>query len=160
MKKNLIKIAAVGACLSLAGTASALQTVESLNVVASVEAICTASATPLNFGAYSEMNGNHATSVLTLDCSPGTQFSIALDGGQYMAFERQLVDMTTGGSLYYYINGPMGAWGDDGLTYPAPSYMDMAMGGPQDFFIEGDIPPGIPAPAGSYSDVVTITVSY
>jgi len=163
VKKELIKLAALGACFCLAGTASALQTVESLNVTASVEQICTASATPLAFGAYSEMFGNNATSVLTLDCSPGTQFDIALDAGQYpasMGGPRGMVDFASGARLDYDLSGPVGPWGDNGMTYSAPSFWDTALGGPVDYMIDGYVFPGQPVPAGSYSDVVTITVSY
>ena len=132
---------------------------------------CSVSATPLAFGTYDPVSGPAAQSsgTLTVSCSngPNASYTIALNtglSGSY--FPRQ---MASGADRlpYQLFTDPAHTlvWGDgsagtstlsDRMVIPPPRSRPVT----RNYTIYGQIPGRLPVSPGSYTDVVTVTVTY
>jgi spore coat protein U-like protein len=154
--------AALLACVTPSGAAT-VQT--QFEVSATVQQVCAVAATDLDFGAYIASEGapNDATSTVTATCSPGSDYSIALNAGTTAGGTEAVHLMTDGAShtLTYNLYSDAGRttkWGDGTLSTEVVS--GTGDGTPQDYFVYGEVPSGQYVSPGSYSDTVTATVTY
>lgn len=148
-------VAAVAALLSLgpapsrAGTATA-----SLAVSATVAGTCTVSGGPLAFGAYTPSTLATQQSALDVNCTQGTAYVVALDNGA--AGARRMTG-PGGATLPYeiYRDGARSQrWGDG-----SSAATGTGTGSVQTLPLYASISPTA-ATTGSYSDMVTVTLTY
>lgn len=139
-----------------------------LNVSAQVNANCTMTTTPVDFGPYDPLSANASTALLatgsvSITCTKGTSATIDLSlGGNPNAGVRQMSDGTK--VLPYQLFQPVGAtcpntteWGSGTASFaagPAPSKAQRT------FNVCGRIAAGIDAEPGNYADVVNATVNF
>ncbi len=145
---------------TMAGTASG-----TLSVTASVASVCIIGGATLGFGVYNPTAAvaTTATTTVTLTCSLGTLYNIGMSAGAGANATTTLRVMTaTGGTLGYRLFRDVGLtlnWGNtvgtDTLsgTSSATSLINTIN-------IYGQIPAGEAAAIGSYTDTVTMTVTY
>jgi spore coat protein U-like protein len=98
----------------ISGIAQAGTATSTLEVSATVGVTCSVSTTPINFGEYEAWKVVEGS--ITVNCTPGTPYSIALDAGQHGDFWGRKISNGTE-FIQYRLNTPMWHyWGDDGAT--------------------------------------------
>ncbi len=166
-KRILILGAAIAAISATAASSQAATTTSSLSVTATAAAACTLSATPAAFGTLSASAATNATGTITVNCTNGDALTIALDAGANASgTQRRLAN--AGNFLNYNLYQPTAAgnaqaagpvaWGDGaglGTTFATTS-----TGSAQVFNVYGQVPTGQTLYVGSYTDTVTVTLSY
>lgn len=135
-----------------------------LSVSATVTANCTVSTTPVAFGSIDTLGGNHdATGSVTVNCTNGASWSAAASPGSGAGATMATRRMTSGAStLSYGLYTDAGRtliWGD-GSTGTA-AVAGTGTGSAQSFTVYGRVPFGqTTVRAGSYSDTVSVTITY
>ena len=149
---------------SIGGTNGyAAQTTTTFQVTATVLASCAVSATDLTFGNYTASSGTPTdnTSTVSVTCTNGLNYTIALDGGSTNndVENRAMTDGSETLGYGLYTTGAYGTiWGDGtGATVTIGGTGD---GTQQDHTVFGRIPIGQYVGAGAYSDTETVTVTY
>lgn len=151
--------------LGLAATAHAATVTDQFQVTATVVASCTVSATDLGFGNYDPLSGSHttATSTVTVRCSLEAPFDIGLDAGtgsgatitvrrMTLAADTETLDYGLFSNATHTTN-----WGD---TVGVDTVSGTGTGLDATFSVYGRLPAGQNQPVGSYSDTITVTVTY
>lgn len=136
----------------------------SFNVSATLSAGCTVQATALDFGTASNITSNvDASNTVSVTCSSGTPYTIALDGGLSGAnnpAQRKMTNPGTADTIIYGIYRDANraqVWGSSGGVNTIAS---TGTGATQTFVGYGRVPPQGPVTPLSYSDTVVVTVSY
>lgn len=144
---------------ALAGTATG-----QFDVTATVLDNCTVAASDLAFGNYTPSSGSPATASTTLQvtCTPSLAYTIALDGGATTGAVGARA-MSDGGSnrLDYGLFTSTGygtIWGDG--TGATQTVAGTGNGVAKPHTVYGRIPASQFVAAGSYTDRITVTVSY
>lgn len=162
LKKILITpattVAMFMACEAHGGNATS-----TFEVSATVLAACTVSAENLAFGDYIS-DSVQATSNIALTCTNGTPYTVALDKGTSPNAGPNNRQMTGGGSAPQYLDYALYQdvsqsiyWGDN----PNVSTQDGTGTGSQSTLtVYGLIPAQQRVTSGSYSDTITITITY
>lgn len=158
--------AVLGATQVNAGTATT-----SFAVNATVLANCLASASALNFPNYTPTAGNSTGSTtIAVRCTKNTAFTVALNKGTTTGgslTQRLLVD-GSGNTLQYNLYKDAAfttLFGDgtSGTQTATGTGQGMAVASAQSITVYGSLPDSTvnqAQPAGSYSDLITVTVSY
>jgi spore coat protein U-like protein len=142
-----------------AGSAS-----DQFNVTATVLDNCAVSAGDLAFGDYSASSGTATTasSTLQVTCTADLAYTIALDGGTTAGAvaARAMSDGASHTLSYGLYTGSSYStvWGDG--TGGTATVAGTGSGSAQPVTVYGRIPAAQFVPAGSYSDLVTVTVNY
>jgi len=162
MRKSLIAALLAGlaaAAPALAGTATG-----QFDVTATVLDNCAVTASDLNFGNYAPSSGTAVTASTTLQvvCTPSLAYTIALDGGTTTGAvaARAMSDGGAGQLAYglYTSSAYSTIWGDG--TGATQRVAGTGSGAAQPHTVYGRIPASQFVAAGSYSDRITVTVSY
>lgn len=159
--------AALGLSLTLAPSTGLAATVsDPFQVSAEVQNACSVSASDLNFGTYNHLSPNvFSNSTITLNCTLLANVNIALDYGNHFlggSPTRRMADGTNtlfvSYNLYFDATLQM-EWGDgQGFGFPLP---EVGQGVPENLTVYGVMPGGQTGVlAGSYTDQVTVTVTY
>lgn len=153
--KTLVKAALFSGLVAAAAGASAQTATGTFDVLANVQATCTVSAGQLDFGQYDPFSATprDGTSTFTVTCTNGTTYGVSIP----TPTARQMARAGGGATLNY------GLWNDSGRTAPfgIPANSATGTGAAQPRTLYGRIPAGqTTALAGSYSENVTITVTY
>jgi spore coat protein U-like protein len=163
IRKSLPFVLAAMAALSPAG-AIAATTTDTFNVTATVLGACTVSATDLGFGNYTPTSGTDldATSTVTVTCTNGTGYSVGLNEGTHgsTVTTRQMLDTVSSDTLNYALFRNLARtdnWGNTPLT---DTVDDTGDGTAQDITVYGRVDANQYVSAGSYADVITVTVTY
>jgi spore coat protein U-like protein len=184
MRNLVTALLTTGALLGVAGSASAVTTTSTFTVSATVLKTCSVSSGNLGFGNYTPGAGAvTATSTVAVNCTKGTTFTVALNGGTTAGgtVAQRLMLQTAGSSTLQYnlcttavtaaglCNGAATAWGDGTLstvTQPGTG-AGMGAGNAQNFTVNGGLPDNatnqtaaVVGASTLYSDVVTVTVTY
>lgn len=128
------------------------------SVSASVVANCLLEAADLDFGTAGIIGSNiDAQTQLDITCTPGTGYSIGIDGGGSHDPDNRV--LRSGGHTVSY-----GLYSDPGRTTPwgtgAGDTVDYTgTGAQQQLGVYGRIPPQ-PAAPGAYTDTVVVTITY
>lgn len=128
------------------------------SVTASVVANCLLEAADLDFGTAGIIGSNiDAQTQLDITCTPGTGYSIGIDGGG--SHDPDNRELRSGSNVVSY-----GLYSNPGRTAPwgtgAGTTVDYAgTGGQQHLGVYGRIPPQ-PAAPGAYADTVVVTITY
>jgi spore coat protein U-like protein len=165
MKSNVLALA----CILVLGAGSAFaqgSAPATLLVSAIVNPTCTISTTALNFGTYYTTTATalQNTGTLKVNCTNGATTTVTMDQGQHPGTGsssaspvRQMAD-GAGNFLAYTIsasNTYSPVW--DGVT----GYTGYVGTGNNDVItVYGEILPGLPAPAGVYTDSVQVTIAF
>jgi len=164
LKKGFKLLPASIGLLIAASTAQGATTTQNMTVTATVAASCTFALTTLAFGSYTlaQLDG---TSTITLTCTNGTPYEIALGAGNSPSattINRRMtgpvvstVAQYLGYGLYTDVNRTSN-WG----ATTATDVSGTGTGAAVPITVYGRIPPGQPSAIGSYTDTIVVTVSY
>ncbi|WP_404712934.1 spore coat U domain-containing protein [Sphingomonas sp. MMS24-J13] len=161
MTKFAPLVAATMAGALVAVPAVATTVTSSFNVTANVQATCSVSATNMAFGAYTGVQ-LVSTSSLSITCTNTTGYAVGLDAGTATGATVTSRKMTgpaaaTLGYGLYRDGGHTSNWGQ---TAGTDTVAGTGSGTAQSLTVYGLVPAGQTPPAGSYSDTITVTVSY
>jgi spore coat protein U-like protein len=168
MRNVNLMLAVAGALAVASGAANAATRTTTFGVAATVNANCLVTAGALDFLGYDGTAEKTATSTISVRCSSGHPYTIALDAGGG-SFAQRLLSGPGGSTLEYnlFTSGAPSApiWGDgtSSTDTVGGTGAGMASGSAQPHTVYGvlpDSPNNQAAPAGSYSDTITVTVSY
>ncbi len=144
--------------VSFAGTDS-----DSFTVTATVTNSCDIDANDLAFGSYDPVSSTplDAATTLTLICTNGAAYDIAMDAGSGAGASVTTRKMTNSGNLLNYSiyrnAGRTNVWG---TTSGSNTVTGTGTGSTQTINIYGRIGINQTAPAGGYTDTVIVTVTY
>jgi spore coat protein U-like protein len=165
-------LSAIGAAVLVAvsGAAVAATKTSSFVVAASVPKNCLVSSTNMNFGVYTPAAGDlTASSTVTVRCTSGTTFDVALSAGQEASFApRKLQDAGLNELEYnlYTSNTYATVWGDGTGATVKQNGVGAGMGVPQAvaMTVYGRLPDNaanqLSPESASYADTITVTVTY
>lgn len=136
-----------------------------LSVSATVTANCSISTSAVAFGNVNTLSGGNvdATGGITVTCTSGTPWTASADAGDGSSATLLVRRMTSGANALNYTlytnSGHTIVWGDG--TGTTGTISNTGTGSAQAMTIYGRVPSGQgTVPAGSYSDTVSVTVSY
>ncbi|MDD5250154.1 MAG: spore coat U domain-containing protein [Rhodocyclaceae bacterium] len=168
--RHIREVSAVVVLMLFAQAASAGTASGTFAVTATVSATCSVVTSDVNFGTYSPASVTAATAsgAVTATCTSGTAYTIALDAGAnaggVSAFSNR--NMASGANLLpyqlYLDAGYATVWGDgtsSSSVNPATGSFS-GNGSAQDHTVYGKVTPGHYVAPGSYTDTVTVTVTY
>ncbi|MFP4640225.1 MAG: spore coat U domain-containing protein [Guyparkeria sp.] len=153
--------ATIGGKIAMAATDTT-----TFEVTATVEDACAVSATDLAFGTYDPNAGDlDGTSTITASCTEGTSYDIGLDTGENAdeadGTTRAMVgaSATTSHLSYelYSDSERTTVWGDEVGT---DTVSGTASEAEDEHTVYGQIPEGQFVTADSYSDTITVTITY
>jgi spore coat protein U-like protein len=163
-KKTLIAAALLSA-VAFPGVAMANSTSANLSVTATVTANCTVSTSPVAFGSFDALAGSaiDATGGVTVTCTNGTSWAAAAGAGSGTGATLASRKLSSGANLLNYSlftdTGRTTLWGDGTAT--TATIANTGSGTAQAVTIYGRIAASqAAAPAGSYSDTVSVTITY
>jgi spore coat protein U-like protein len=168
MNRRIVAPIAAGVLLAMAGAAQAATKTSSFTVSASVGKNCIISAGNLALGEFVGDNNLAAESDITVRCTVGTNFGIALSDGNTGTYAGRRMVGPGGDFLVYnlYTSDTYGAvWGDDTGTTDIVGGVGAGMG------IAGELTRTVygrllaedndgPVAAGAYSDSIIATITY
>ena len=163
MKRIGIRGALLILALSLfVGIGSAAQVSDTLSVSANVPVVCSLSTSPVNFGNYSAID-TYANGSVHVTCNIGISYTVSLSTGISGTYTpRTLASFGYYDTLNYNLYTSAAyttIWGD--ATGVTGVISDTGNGSAQTQTVYGWIPAGQAAQAnGTYSDSVTVTVTY
>ena len=160
----VLKISATIVCwVALTSASLAATTTSTFTVQVTLTASCVInSASTLNFGSQGVLIANvDNTSTLQVQCTNTTPYNIGLDAGTGTGATVAVRKMTGGANTVNYSlysdSGRATVWGN---TIGTNTVAATGNGAAQSYTVYGRIPPQTtPAPA-SYTDTVTVTVTY
>ncbi len=132
-------------------------------VSANVVKKCTVSASPLDFGTNPGLLNTavNASTTLAVQCSNTTPYNVGLDAGQNGGGDIGARKMVRGGNSVgyqlYRDTGRTQVWGN---TIGTNTVAGTGNGNTQSLTVYGTVPPQTTPPAGTYNDVVIVTVTY
>lgn len=149
------------ACLVGVSSAARAQTVDAaMGVSMVVAAECTITSTAMAFTGTGLIDANIvATADLTVQCTPGTAYTIALSNGASGTATDAMRQMTSGANTVNYM-----IYQDAANTLPwSPNdtlAVAAATGGDEPFTAYGTVPAGQVVATGNYVDSVVATITY
>jgi spore coat protein U-like protein len=151
--------------LLAATPASAATTGTTLNVSATVTANCTVSSSAVAFGTVNPLSGSDvdASGGITVTCTNGTAWVAAAGVGSGTGASFASRKMASGGNLLNYSlytdAARANVWGDG--TGATTTFSNTGSGIAQAVTVYGRVPSGqATVPPGSYTDTVSVTVTY
>ncbi len=159
MRKYIARLLLAGVAASMMGAAAhAVTATSQFNAQITIQADCVVSSpNVLDFGTVGLLSSNKDTSMdFTVTCTNGAAYTIAMDNGQNASGS---TNRMKNGSEYvsyelYQNNSYSTVW-DDSNTVGSTG-----TGTAQTFTVYGRVPPQATPSAGTYTDTVTITVTY
>jgi spore coat protein U-like protein len=145
------------ACLTGIPSAYAATTSTTFTVTATVATVCSVTATDLAFGAYANVVVA-ATSTVSVTCTSGGAYTVGLSDGANFSTTRRMKNAGTdylGYELYKEV-GHTNRWGNSGGELVSGT----GSGAAQDLTVYGNLPGAQGLIAGSYTDTITVTVTY
>ena len=159
MKKHLAKLLLAGLAASVMGAAAhAVTATSQFNAQIQIQADCVVSSpNVLDFGAVGLLNSNVDTTMdFTVECTNGVGYTIALDNGANASGTTNR--MTNGSEFVSYETYQDAA---RSTVWDASSTVaSTGTGDPQTFTVYGRVPPQTTPAVGTYTDTVTVTVTY
>ena len=160
MKKILHGILAAAAVAAMASAAQAATATNTFQTQITILNDCEiTSPTDMNFGSVGLLKNNvDATSTFVVRCTENTNYTIALDNGQNASGGSSRMANSDGTKFVtyelYQDSGRTTLWDDTNTVSSTGTGVD------QTFTVYGRVPPQATPPAGTYTDTVTITVTY
>lgn len=165
MKKLILSLAVIAVSLGLAAGAQAATSTTTLDVSFTAITSCTVTTSSVDFGSGIGLSGATGNGDVTVNCSSGTPYNIALDAGLHFTGAWRQISDGSNFRIYELFMYNLGGseWGDSdhANTYPkGASVADTGTGAAQPHTVYGGLGSGTIIPAGAYSDTVTVTVYY
>ncbi len=170
MRKLLLATLSAGSLIATVGSVDAATTATTFNVSATVAANCLASAAALNFGTYTPLGGNAAANTtISVRCTKNTGFTVALNRGATTGgtIAQRLLSDGSGNTLQYnlYRDAAFTQLFGDGTsgTTASGTGNGMAPASAVAVSVYGQLPDNTTnqaVPAGTYGDVINVTVTY
>ena len=160
--RKLIPCIAVGLTL-VGGGASATTTTTTFTVSATIAATCVInSASTLNFGSVGLLSANvDQTSTISVTCTNTTGYNIGLDAGTGTGATVATRKLTNGAVTINYTlysdSGHNNVWGN---TVSTDTVAGTGNSSAQSYTVYGRIPPQTTPAPNTYSDTITVTVTY
>ncbi len=167
MKKIILVLGVLAFSLVFSAMTYAASVTGQLQVSATVVTACTVSTTAVNFGNVTGVDYVTATGDVTVNCSSGTPYNIALDKGLYGNDAARRLGPSVE-EVNYFLFKPTGSveWGDAdyaGTYMGGSSLADTGNGSNQPHTVNAQLNPtpfsGIPG-GTVLTDTVTVTVYY
>ncbi len=162
--KTLALSAATAAVLvSAVAPAQASTSTATIAVSASVLSSCGVTALPLAFGTYSptQSTNSTATTTIAVTCTNGTPYNVGMNAGTGTGATVATHKMTSGSNTLNYTlyqdSGYSTVWG---TTIGTNTETGTGTGLVQTITVYGSITALQSVPAGSYTDSVTVTLTY
>lgn len=151
---------AVMAAVPLAEAATVTNTFTVQITIANACDVTTTAPTTLDFGTQGVLAANvDQTSTVTVTCTSGHAYNIGLDGGGAANINARV--MTNAGNnvgyQLYSNSGRTTVWGN---TVGTDTVASTGTGTAQAFTVYGRVPPQTTPPAATYTDTITVTVTY
>ena len=159
MKKHLAKLLLAGLAAGIMGAAAhAATTTSQFNAQIQIQAQCVVnSPNTLDFGAQGLLNNNVDASMdFTVECTNGVGYTIALDNGANASGTTNR--MTNGSEFVSYETYQDAARST--VWDASNTVTSTGTGDPQTFTVYGRVPPQTTPGVGTYTDTVTISVTY
>jgi spore coat protein U-like protein len=157
----LLRIAAFLAIAAAASSARATDVTSSFTVSMQINPICSiTSAGDLTFSSTTFLDSPEtATSTINVKCTNGTPFNIglSLDVGETVSARVMNNGSNTLTYAMYSDSGHNTAWGE---TAPTDTLNGTGDGSAHNYTVYGNLPAQTPPATGSYTDPVTVTVTY
>jgi len=155
------------ALLLFAPSIPAATTMVNTTISVNVAAACLTSSQDLNFGTYDPLAAANLTSTsqINVSCSKNTPFTVKLNAGQNAGggFNRKMANGTNLLSYQLYTTSSHSTvWGDgtSGTGDVSGTGTGPGTANTINETVYGEVPALQPVPAGTYSDVITVTVSF
>lgn len=165
---KMLKVAALSSALLVSGTSWSATASNTFQVTATVISSCTVSGTTLNFGnnidPFSAATPLDSTSTLTVACTNTTPYQVALSAGTNAGgatnFGSRAIKNGSNTLAYqlYSDASRTTVWGNG--TNSSAQVSGSGSGGNQSLNIYGRLPSLSGAVPGSYTDTVTVTITY
>jgi spore coat protein U-like protein len=156
-------LSALGACSSLLSRLT-LTVSDPFAVQSTLNSLCILNVTQnVNFGSAVDLNANiDATGALSVQCTSGTAFQIALGpgNGSGATVSSRKMTRTGGGTTGYALYRDSARSLNWGETAGSDTVSGTGTGSAAAFTVYGRIPPQSLPPTGAYDDSVTVTVTY
>ena len=151
--------ASAGNCAAIGTTNT---TVVSFNVTATNTPTCALSTTDLDFGTHGSLSSNiDSTNTLTVNCTNGTAYTISLNGGNAGAIDPTQRRMSAGANdVIYGLYRNAARTQPWGSTIGTNTVAGTGTGNPQAVTVYGRVAPQATPPAGTYTDLIVVTVTY
>jgi spore coat protein U-like protein len=161
LKRIFLFLSGVITLWSFTGSSYAATTTGTFTVSSTVTATCSVSAGNLAFGSYTGAQVD-ATSTITVTCTNGSPYKIGLDAGTGSGATVSTRKMTSGGNtLNYSLYSDAGRTTNWGNTVGVDTLdTGTGSGSAQNVTVYGRIPASQLSPAGSYSDTITVTITF
>lgn len=170
MKKSIVSASIFATSLAFSGvTHAAVVASAPLNVSATVAVDCTVTTTAVNFGNLSATQETFSNGDISVNCTPGVPYHIALDAGLNLdAFGFRNIKQVAGTNALEYVlssvNTPhVSEWGDADFANTisrGASVADIGNGLSQPHTVYGASDTASGFPTGAYTDIVNVTVFY
>lgn len=166
LTRLMIGVAATFAVSMAASPAYAGTATSSLNVSATVSQNCTITTTGVVFGSVDVISGFSVDSIgqISVACTNGTAWTASANAGGGAGAtlsDRKMVNGTNLLSYDLYTDAARTMIWGDGVGGATATIADIGTGAPKNKSIYGRIPPSqVTMPAGTYTDTVTVTVTY
>lgn len=134
-------------------------------VTATIVPSCLISATNVGFGNYSPSAATAltSTSTVTINCTDGTPFTVALNvgtGGGAFTGRKMLNGSNTLTYNLYTTSGNTAVWGDGTGSTVTVAGTGNGLLTPNNLTVYGTIPTGQDVPTGTYTSTITASVTY
>jgi len=168
MRKTNLMLAVAGSLVVAAGAANADTKTTTFGVAATVNANCLVTAESLDFLGYDGTAEKTASSDISVRCSSGAPYTVALSAGGG-TFAQRLLSGPGTDKLQYNLytsdvaNAPIWGDGTSNTDTVGGTGAGMALGSAKTHTVYGVLPDSDfnrAAPAGSYNDTITVTVTY
>ena len=152
--------ALVAALLAVPATAMSTDVTDTFDVTATVAASCTVSAANLAFGTYDRTLGSNGTTTITSNCTLATSYTLALDFGGAADVNSRVMDGPNSETLNYQLTQDVAGLVPWGTVTDGDEVSLVGTGLDVPTTVYGQIASGQNVEAGSYSDTVTVTLTF
>ncbi|OWQ86968.1 hypothetical protein CDN99_19925 [Roseateles aquatilis] len=168
VKRVVVGLGLLSAAVATSVTANATTATNTFQVTATITSSCNVSGSTLNFGSAIDPLATgvplDATSTLTVTCSNTTPYAVSLNAGANAGGASNFTSRTmksgsnTLGYQLYLDSGRTTVWGDG--TASSSTKSSTGTGSAQSISVYGRIPSLSGVVPGTYTDTVTVTITY
>lgn len=148
------------ALLAIPASAMSVDVTDTFDVTATVAASCTVSAANLAFGTYDRTLGTTGTTTITSNCTLATSYTLALDFGGAADVNSRVMDGPNSETLSYQLTQDVAGLVPWGTVADGDEVSLVGTGLDVPTIVYGQIASGQNVEAGSYSDTVTVTLTF
>jgi spore coat protein U-like protein len=170
MKPMMTRLGILTGLACVGGSAAATQTTQTFQVQLQIVAQCVINSTStLNFGNLGVLGGaggttnNDQSTTIAVQCTNTTPYNMGLDTGTTTGgttTTRLLLNSNTSETIQYKLYQDSGHSTNWGNTVGTDTQSATGNGASQSYTVYGRVPPQTTPTPGSYTDTITVTVTY